>query len=1588
MVEVSSDVSQPGGSGDRNTARNRNKKKQRMFQRHKAHIGSPRNGVASPASQGNLEIDTELDHDDVPVLASPSKRSTMSSAYIQAKLASSKTSTPKSAEAEMSTKETEAESGKGDSNLHVPRRQQGRGEALGRKSDLVKQIRAKKATVASASLQSSSKAEVAESGPQIDESTGVAEFQNENTEKETLGHSNSGIGDDEQLSEQTSATTALVNVPEDEADAAIQGVGSNSDLATNSDPPMTKTDSIGVDSDVMSKPKVEATDAAATRFAAELNKFVEESNVDSDDFEDPPLVDIQSEVSVTTSAFDMRSIHDHPPSPPPISEEGKNQSAENETATELARESIDFVPIDDGFEEGLATTNPSHEEEKKEKDPNENVDTTWDTATPNFAPVLSSSSKEQKKEIDIFDTSSWENTNANFEDVEGQFLRLMQSGGGESTHSEVSTTQKQVLDDVKRNLELAEGIDKVESEAEMLRATDLRKGLKPETINEDQPLLGARTCSSEFDEQLTIEQRLEKYNEDNATDKESVYSHESEASKDSSSEESNGTDLVQYIGQESDGEEDLPEGTTALMQEDTGSIGFDEVPTFAPSAAASSQNPTSPRTIESITQEGKSSNTETSESSDDSASGSSSEDEVKEWKMNNVPPPPPPGSKKKKKKKRSKNAKEHSMKDNNPAVKIPLLAPPPEEKLKKWEDQKMRAQNHLAAVKVTKQDDIEDPPTVTRVKPGVLFSSSHKSKQSKSPSAKAHSPSNMESVFTDQKMAEKVALASSAAAVTFEQSLAQGPVSETSSGLLDGPGTPVASGAFKNWLQPEPRPAETRTRHLPIGDTDSLPVIENLHDSDLLLWFSRTVLCDAPVQTQDDEDASSILLRLLEDDEHFNQMCHFMADRVNKATTELGMAQSFEDLTLATATTAESLGSTDTTIDAKIKSYLEKKRPWLKPMSLTEESKKLAPSLLAANFVSFLYLASKLSKVPSPFGGSNPFLAEIVNSSLKNTGGPKKNDPEGKPSNSAQSLIFDHPDGQVVNVLNFVYKVCKTSEHQAGDFEKFEEKLDRESAEMQRPSTEPSTPSTANTSKERSRRLIVPDTNPSPFDTAVWAAPRIVPAVLSFLGDPVAVCRVKMVNKYCNRIVSENEHMIMQDAVRVGGLSMNVRPAFWMWITLQRSSQDPASKSRSVTSHAELRSVEQKGQEGRWHHVIDRDVARSFGNMPPHKTGARLRTDSIVRALVTWGQNRIMRRGVKGGGEEIPLPELGANRTKQKEKSRRSSFSSPPWECGADNGSVNSEASQTPTDTVSDWGGVSPVASMVDSITGNGEGDSESAPKNEKNLVVPKEELALSGNFLTAEMKTDLQGKLSFILHTLAATHEDVGYCQGMDYVVAHLLRILQDTIRWKAVQGTLPSCIASTGTLPDFSTMQDEKLSKLYEAVDKSLIVEETVFRVMDTFFTNYNLRHMYWPELRCLKTCCRVFERLIQTKLPVLADHFEHHDLKVGLFALGWFQTLFLYLPSMPSATVCHMWDIWLVERSFKIFFRVATAILFLSQPILLNHELEGMMTYLNTIPDATLLKPDILIACALNIKVTNRMLEELEAEVMAEDTPGTQR
>lgn len=1395
----------------------------------------------------------------------------------------------------------------------------------------------------------------------------------------------------------------------------------------------------------------EDTDVSETERKAEVSppKLSAEGNAE-ETYSGPPAENGKSEDTNAASGLDMRSIHDFPPDPPQMEETKTFRDAlfepKEKTDIKEGKEAYDIFEFAKRLmsaKESGQRPEPSlrKEEEKKEKDTNEltdEIDSSWDTSNPVFSERLNTEEKSEMNSdaVDLFDITSWGDNGAGFSDVslsmlaedpdiEAQFLRQMYEDMRKK-YVELTDEQQEIMRNVEKTLGISVNSD--ESEAACSKSCDMSE--KEAVPNDDEPLLTSRTTSSDendteaTDRIVSIEQRIERYTAPNELDEESSVE---EGTDDEGDDEEV---KVEYVTQLSDDEaenDEVSQGNLPNYNQET--VLVDEVPGFdiaADAALKSELNQTSSDSVEAAK--------DTKESL--------GADSLTPRMLSTHGTPRAPSS-------LSLSKKTESKSNSGATGEIPLIPPPPKEKMEKFEKLLLRAQRPLESKtdlqKVDSQqlgtnNEIEGPPKLNRKNMGEaepnIFSTPEKAKTAKTFGEKESSPSGGEPILTDNKMAEKVALISSAAADKFEERLQQRtacPGSPSSQGSKDSTQSPIVfscsydlasfspdlgdnevspirgenavvtdlglnqtrstrsptseasvelvGGAFSSW---EPADFE-RKEGIPksnLEDSDSgLKEIVKTSE-ELLSWFCEIVLDIDFVVSDSDEDLSVVARQLLEKEVNFNAMCQHVADCVNKVTSELGMA---EELTVGSLEELAMSGD-GSSAGNEMDLSLNNKRPWLKPTVLSESSKELSPNLIAANFASFIYLASKLAEVQSPFGHQNPVLTKVT----------------GKDSHgdlvSPQHLIFEQVGAD--ELVCFVREVTNSSEAQIktgkvkgkGTPSFSTDGLSDLKIDPISRSNHATTPSVGNRRKKYSRLLIVPDGHPSPFEASVTSAPRVVAAILSFLGDPVAVCRMKMVNRFCCRIVSENEHMLMQDAVRTGGMSMNVRPAFWMWITLQKFSNGTKSESQSpidatIDKREELQELDRCGKEGKWNNVIERDVARSFGNMPPHKTGARLRNDSIVRALVMWGQNRIMKRGVRGGGDPMPTPELGPKETrKRRDVRRQTSFSSPPWECPGIAGKiVENDSNETPTDTVSDWGAVTPVGSFAGSTSGFVDGDNASyilsRQGSSSGKALPVEELALSGNSLTSDMKVKLQNKLSFILHCLAATYEDVGYCQGMDYVVAHLLRILQDTIRWKALQGTLPPGITTASTIPDITILQDKDANHIKEEIDRSFVVEEAVFRVMDTFFTTYNLRHMYWPELRCLKTCCRVFERLIQIKLPVLADHFEHHDLNVGLFALGWFQTLFLYLPSMPSATVCHMWDIWLVERSFKIFFRVGTAILFLSQPILLNYELEGMMTYLNTIPDATLLRPDILIACALNIKVTNRMLQELETEVTRE-------
>jgi hypothetical protein len=63
---------------------------------------------------------------------------------------------------------------------------------------------------------------------------------------------------------------------------------------------------------------------------------------------------------------------------------------------------------------------------------------------------------------------------------------------------------------------------------------------------------------------------------------------------------------------------------------------------------------------------------------------------------------------------------------------------------------------------------------------------------------------------------------------------------------------------------------------------------------------------------------------------------------------------------------------------------------------------------------------------------------------------------------------------------------------------------------------------------------------------------------------------------------------------------------------------------------------------------------------------------------------------------------------------------------------------------------------------------------------------------------------------------------------------------------------------------------------------------------------------------------------------------------------QTLFLYLEALPEDVRDRVWDIYIFEASWKIFFRLGLALLKRTEPSLLQLPIDTLMTYISTFPE----------------------------------------
>ncbi|CAI5739764.1 unnamed protein product [Peronospora destructor] len=211
-------------------------------------------------------------------------------------------------------------------------------------------------------------------------------------------------------------------------------------------------------------------------------------------------------------------------------------------------------------------------------------------------------------------------------------------------------------------------------------------------------------------------------------------------------------------------------------------------------------------------------------------------------------------------------------------------------------------------------------------------------------------------------------------------------------------------------------------------------------------------------------------------------------------------------------------------------------------------------------------------------------------------------------------------------------------------------------------------------------------------------------------------------------------------------------------------------------------------------------------------------------------------------------------------------------------------------------------------------------------------------------VEEDLTTQLSEILHALAGRFPAVGYCQGMDYIAAHVL-----------------SKVKSSGSAHD----------TIGEA--------ESTYWLLVTLFEQYGLHDMFAPGLRRLHVHCFQTQRLLQLAEPALAEHFASEKVPIELFAVGWFQTLYLYLNVLPAKSLNRIWDIFLFEKNWKIMLRVSLALLQLSGEFVMKKTIDEIMQFFNTFADNAeeLLAETPLTKRALRLKVTNTVLSKLNKQ-----------
>lgn len=207
------------------------------------------------------------------------------------------------------------------------------------------------------------------------------------------------------------------------------------------------------------------------------------------------------------------------------------------------------------------------------------------------------------------------------------------------------------------------------------------------------------------------------------------------------------------------------------------------------------------------------------------------------------------------------------------------------------------------------------------------------------------------------------------------------------------------------------------------------------------------------------------------------------------------------------------------------------------------------------------------------------------------------------------------------------------------------------------------------------------------------------------------------------------------------------------------------------------------------------------------------------------------------------------------------------------------------------------------------------------------------------------QTDLGKVLRAFSLYDGDVGYCQGLGFIVAPLLMNMTDS----------------------------------------------EAFCVLVRMMEGYELRSMFTPTLSGLKLRLYQFEQLLNDIAPVIAAHLRSLDIFPAMYVSQWFLSLFAV--TCPLETLHRIYDLILSEGGPETMMRLSLTLLIKNQELIMTLDMEEILHLLlsSDLWAAYNAEDDLLIndVVSFTTSITSERLIELEKqyENNSEESPATQ-